>query len=60
LEPEVINLLLSVNRTVKTSPSITGERACGNKTRSFAISGIRFQQYRASKINDAQIISDLK
>jgi hypothetical protein len=58
LEPEVIDLLLSVNRTIKESPTIAGERMCGGDKRTFTISGNRFQQYRTGAINDTQILRD--
>jgi hypothetical protein len=59
-EPEVIDLLLSLNRTIKSSPSISGERTCQGRRRSFKISGALFQQYRTGKISDTRVLSGIK
>ena len=59
-EPEVIDLLISVNRTIKESPTIAAERECGGTTRTFRIPAKRFQQYRTGQINDSQILADTK
>jgi hypothetical protein len=59
-EPEVIDLLLSLNRTIKSSPSISGERTCQGRRRSFKLSGALCQQYRTGKISDTRVLSGIK
>lgn len=59
-EPEVIDLLISVHRTWTESPTIGGQRICEARTRTFKITGGRFQQYRTGQINDSQILADVK
>ena len=59
-EPELIDLLISVNRTIKESPSIVGARECGGDTRIFKIDGKRFQQFRTGKITDSQVFAEAK
>ena len=59
-EPEIIDLLISVHRTLTESPSIRGQRVCEARTRTFKIAGNRFQQYRTGQINDPQILGDVR
>jgi hypothetical protein len=59
-EPEVIDLVISVHRTIKESPTIAAQRDCNGDTRTFTIAASRFQQYRTGKINDSQILADTK
>jgi hypothetical protein len=59
-EPEVIDLLISVHRTIKQSPTIIGARICEGQTRKFKIASSRFQLYRTGQLNDAQILNDTK
>jgi hypothetical protein len=59
-EPEVIDLLISINRTVKESPTVAAERTCGADTRTFQLTGTRFQLYRTGKLNDSQILANIK
>jgi hypothetical protein len=60
LEPEVIDLLLSVNRTQKASPAVRGSRACGGKENTFSIDGATFQRYRTGKLNDADVLKAIR
>ena len=59
-EPEVIDLLISVHRTTKKSPTIVGARTCEGQERKFRIAGSRFQLYRTGQLNDIQILADTK
>jgi hypothetical protein len=59
-EAEVIDLLLSVNRTQKSSPSIRGTRACLSKNRTFSIDAATFQRYRTGKIGDSEVLKGIK
>lgn len=60
LEPEVIDLLLSVNRTQKASPAIRGSRTCGGKENTFSLDGSTFQQYRTGNISDADVLKAIR
>ena len=59
-EAEVIDLLISINRTRRQSKAIAGERTCEGSTRTFKIASDRFDQYRKGLINDVQILNDVK
>ena len=56
VEGEIIDLLLSVNRTRKDSPSIHAAITCEGQAQKFTLSGADFQRYRQGKINDAAVL----
>jgi len=57
---EAIDLLLSVNRTVKPSVDIDGQRVCGGKTKTFKLSSSRFRDYREGKLSDSEVLKTLR
>lgn len=59
-EPEVIDLLLSIRRTQKASPAVTGTRTCGVQVRTFAITGATLDRYRSGAIGDAEVLAAMK
>jgi hypothetical protein len=59
LESEVFDLLLSVNRTLKTSPNISASRTCGARNATYTLSGANLQRYRQGKINDAAALKGI-
>jgi hypothetical protein len=60
LEGEVIDLLLSVNRTQKASPAIRGSRTCGGKDNTFSLDGATFERYRTAKISDPDVLKAIR
>jgi hypothetical protein len=59
-ESEIIDLLLSIKRTQKASPAISGTSTCSGKIRTFTIKGEAFHQYRTGEIGEAQILAAIK
>lgn len=59
-ESEIIDLLLSIKRTQKASPAISGTSTCSGKVRTFSIKGAAFHQYRTGEIGEAQILAAIK
>lgn len=59
-ESEIIDLLLSIKRTQKASPAISGSSTCSGKVRTFAIKGEAFHQYRTGEIGEAQVLAAIK
>ena len=56
-EPEVIDLLLSVNREFRSAITrISGQRECAGRTRTYTLSGADFERYRKGQINDAEVL----
>ena len=59
-EPEIVDLLVSITRTQKASPAISGTRTCFTTVRAFAIKGATFHEYRTGKIGDAEVLATLR
>lgn len=59
-EQEILDLLVSVKQTQKASPAISGSRTCFTATRTFALKGATFHDYRTGKIGDAQVLGEIK
>jgi hypothetical protein len=61
IEPEVIDLLVSVHREFKSEvKSLRGVRECGGKSNSYALSGVDFQRYRTGQINDPEVLKGIE
>jgi hypothetical protein len=59
-EPEIVDLLVSITRTQKASPAISGTRTCFTTVRAFAIKGATFHEYRTGRIGDAEVLATLR
>jgi hypothetical protein len=61
-EAEVIDFLLSLNHghSARVTNRIRAERSCGGSMQVFETTGARFEQYRAGRINDAEILRGLR
>jgi len=65
LEPEVIDLLISIHRGMPTGPGpklIKGERTCSGKVNTYSLTGDRFRQYRTGQgnVNDIEVLKGIK
>jgi hypothetical protein len=55
-EGEVIDLVLSVNRTQQTAPNLQGRRACAGNYTDFKLTADVIQEYKAGAINDSELL----
>ena len=59
-DPEVIDLLLSINRTLADTPDVRGRRTCDGRSRDSTIAAHAIREYRSGRLNDTQVLAAVK
>ena len=53
---ELIDLVLSVNRTQQTTPNLQGRRSCAGNYTDFKLAAEAIREYKAGIINDSELL----